>query len=135
VNLLQAQTAEAIVLLDDAAEPDLAGVADIRAAAEHAERGGTIDPGGLNLVRRTISAGVASRRALAGRDDLPVLAELVGAIDESLSSVAEEIGRAVEEDGSDLRDSASPALRRLRRELREGRGRLAERLQKLARDP
>ena len=50
-------------------------------------------------------------------------------------SVAEEIGRSVEEDGSDLKDSASPVLRRLRRELREGRGKLAERLRKIARDP
>ena len=33
------------------------------------------------------------------------------------------------------RDSASPVLRRLRRELREGRGKLAERLRKIARDP
>ncbi len=61
--------------------------------------------------------------------------ELVAGIDPSLLSVAEEIGRAVEEDGSDLKDSASPPLRRLRRELREGRGRLAERLRKIARDP
>ena len=53
----------------------------------------------------------------------------------SLLSIAEEIGRTVEEDGSDLRDSASPELRRLRRVLRDGRGRLAERLRKIARDP
>ena len=61
--------------------------------------------------------------------------ELVADIDMSLLSIAEEIGRAVEEDGADLRDSASPELRRLRRVLREGRGRLAERLRKIARDP
>src|SRR6185503_960062 len=45
------------------------------------------------------------------------------------------IARAVEDDGSDLRDAASPELRRLRRELREGRGRITERLRALARDP
>jgi len=135
VERLQQQTAEAIVLLDEAEEPDLGGAADVREAAEHAERGGTLDTSALNLVRRTIAAGVSARRALAGREDLPLLSGLVAGIDESLASVADEIGRAVEEDGSDLRDSASPALRRLRRELREGRGRLAERLRRLARDP
>ena len=135
VELLQRQTAEAIALLDEAGEPDLGGAADVREAADHAERGGALDPAGLVRVARTIAAGVAARRSLAGRDDLPALTELVAGIDESLASVAEEIGRAVEEDGSDLRDSASPALRRLRRELREGRGKLAERLRKLARDP
>ena len=43
--------------------------------------------------------------------------------------------RCVEEDGSDLRDTASPLLRRLRKELREGRHRVAEELRRLARDP
>src|SRR5262245_59103221 len=136
VELLQQQTAEAIALLDEAGEPELGGAADVRDAADHAERGGALDPAALSLVRQTIGAGIAARRALAGRgEDLPALSELVSAIDETLSSVAEEISRAVEDDGSDLRDSASPALRRLRRELREGRGKLAERLRKLARDP
>ncbi len=135
VRLRQQQTTEAIALLDEAAEPDLGGAADVTEAAELAARGGTLDTRTLTQVERTIRAGVAARRALAGRDDLPALAELVAGIDLSLVSISDEIARTVEEDGSDLRDSASPALRRLRRELREGRGRLAERLRKIARDP
>jgi DNA mismatch repair protein MutS2 len=135
VRLLQQQTAEAIALLDEAQEPDLGGAADVSEGAELAARGGVLDTRTLTRVERTIRAGVAASRALAGRGDLPALAELAARIDTSLLSVAEEIGRSVEEDGSDLKDSASPALRRLRRELREGRGRLAERLRKIARDP
>ena len=92
-------------------------------------------PRALAQIERTIRAGVTARREFAERGDLPALIDLAGGIEPSLLSVAEEIGRAVEEDGSDLRDSASPSLRRLRRELREGRGRLAERLRKIARDP
>jgi DNA mismatch repair protein MutS2 len=135
VRLRQQQTTEAVALLDDAAEPDLGGVADVTDTAERAARGSTLDTRSLSLVERTIRAGAAGRRALTARDDLPALQELTADIDVSLLSVAEEIGRSVEEDGSDLKDSASPVLRRLRRELREGRGKLAERLRKIARDP
>ena len=135
VELLQRQTAEAIVLLDEAGEPDLGGAADVTRGGRPRRARRRARPARPRQVARTIAAGVAARRSLAGRDDLPALTELVAGIDESLASVAEEIGRAVEEDGSDLRDSASPALRRLRRELRDGRGKLAERLRKLARDP
>ena len=135
VRLRQQQTAEAIALLDDAAEPDLGGAADVGEAADLAARGSTLDTRSLSQIERTIRAGVTARRAIAERDDLPALLELVQGIEPSLLSVAEEVGRSVEEDGSDLKDSASPALRRLRRELREGRGKLAERLRKIARDP
>ena len=135
VRLRQQQTTEAISLLEGSEEPDLGEVADVGQAAELATRGSALDTRTLSQVERTIRAGVTARRALADRDDIPALMELVAAIDPSLLSVADEIGRSVEEDGADLRDSASPPLRRLRRELREGRARLAERLRKIARDP
>jgi DNA mismatch repair protein MutS2 len=135
VRLRQQQTTEAISLLEDSAEPALHGAADVSEAAELAARGSSLETRTLAQVERTIRAGVTARRALADRAGIPGLMELVAGIDPTLLSVAEEIGRSVEEDGSDLRDSASPPLRRLRRELREGRGRLAERLRKIARDP
>ena len=135
VRLRQQQTTEAISLLEGSEEPDLGGVAHVGEAAELATRGSALDTRTLSQVERTIRVGVTARRALADRDDIPALMDLVAAIDPSLLSVADEIGRSVEEDGADLRDSASPPLRRLRRELREGRGRLAERLRKIARDP
>ena len=135
VRLRQQQTTEAIALLDDAAEPDLGGTADVSEAAELAARGSTLDTRSLSQIERTIRTGVAARRSIAERDDLPALLALIEGVEPSLLSVAEEVGRSVEEDGSDLRDSASPALRRLRRELREGRAKLAERLRKIARDP
>lgn len=135
VRVRQQQTTEAIALLDDASEPDLGGIADVRDAAEVAARGSTLDPSMLAHIDRTIRAGVAAQRAIEGRADTEALAALVAAIEPTLLSVAEEIGRAVEEDGSGLRDAASPALRRLRRELRDGRARLGERLRAIARKP
>ena len=121
VELLQRQTADAIALLDEAEDPDLGGAADVREAADHAERGGALDPAGLvgwrgRSLRASPHAVPRRPRRPAGADGARRRHRRVAA------SVAEEIGRTVEEDGSDLRDSASPALRRLRRELRDGRG-------------
>ena len=135
VRLRQQETSEAISLIEDSADPDLRGATDVSEAARLAARGSTLDARTLMHIGRTIQTGAAARRALADREGLPALMAIVADIDGSLLSIAEEIGRSVEEDGADLRDSASPELRRLRRVLREGRGRLAERLRKIARDP
>ena len=83
VRLRQQQTSEAIALLDDAAEPDLGGVADVTEAAERAARGSTLDTRSLSLIERTIRAGVAGRRALTARTDLPALQELTAGIEPS----------------------------------------------------
>ena len=45
----------------------------------------------------------------------------------------ESIHRAIEDDGSDLRDTASPQLRKLRVQLRTGRQRVSEKLEQLVR--
>jgi DNA mismatch repair protein MutS2 len=129
------RTTEAISLIEASAEPELAGVTDVAEAAELAARGSMLDPRTLMNVSRTIHAGVTARRALADHGETPALISVLEGVEPSLVSIAEEIGRTVEDDGSDLRDAASPELRRLRRQLREGRGRLAERLRKIARDP
>jgi DNA mismatch repair protein MutS2 len=58
---------------------------------------------------------------------------LVVPIDAALAALGDEIERCVEDDGSDLRDGATPDLRRLRRELRNGRQRVADELARIAR--
>ena len=65
--------------------------------------------------------------------EAPLLRELAAAIDPALKPLAEAIDRAVEQDGSDLKDNASPKLRKLRGELRTGRQRVADRLEQLVR--
>ena len=55
------------------------------------------------------------------------------AVDRKLGPLAKELDRIVEDDGSDLRDNASPLLRRLRKELRTGKDRVFEELRRLAR--
>src|SRR5919198_1861701 len=125
----QALTAEVVGLLDESLEPPLEGIHDVRAAAEHAARGATLGAEALRRIADTIAGGVRARGAISS----PLLSELAEAIEPSLDGVAEPISRAIEEDGSDVRDSASPQLRRLRKQLRESRLRVAEELRRLAR--
>jgi DNA mismatch repair protein MutS2 len=135
VERRQALTTEAVRLLDESAEPELADVREVRRDVEVAARGSILDTAALRAIAVSIDAAITARTAIETVGDAPGLAELVSRIEPSLARVSEPIARAVEDDGSDLRDAASPALRRLRRELREGRGRIAERLRALARDP
>src|SRR5438046_1802560 len=125
----QALTAEVVGLLDGSLEPPLEGIHDVRLTAEHAARGATLAADALRRVADTIAGGVRARGAISS----PLLSELAEVIEPSLGAVAEEISRAVEEDGSDVRDSASPELRRLRKQVRESRLRVAEELRRLAR--
>ena len=130
----QRLTSEAIAVLDAAAEPDLRNLHDISADAELAGRGATLEAASLRRTCDTTRAALAARATLTG-GNWPTLAELVETVDPGLGTVANAIARAIEDDGSDVRDDATPTLRRLRRELREGRAQLAERLRQFARDP
>jgi DNA mismatch repair protein MutS2 len=134
VSRRQALTTEAVALLDESAEPPLEGIADVRASAELAARGGVLGPDALSKIASAIVGGLRVRAALdTEQERAPLLHEIATAIDGHLASVAKEISRSVEEDGSDLRDNASPLLRRLRKELRAGRHAAMEELRRLAR--
>ena len=130
----QALTTEAIALLDGSSTPDLGGVSDVRWAVEQAARGSMLSPGTLREVEESIRVALEARAALVeSRETAPLLAEIAEAIDPALAGLAEEIGRRVEDDGSDLRNSASPHLRSLRAELHGGRQRVIAELGRLAR--
>ncbi len=130
----QALTAEAVELLEGGAAPSLQGVADVRAEASRAARGGSLEAAELRSIATTIGVGLAARGTIGEqRESAPLLAALLEPVDPSLASIAGDIDRRVEEDGSGVRDSASPLLRRLRNELRAGRQRVADELARLAR--
>jgi DNA mismatch repair protein MutS2 len=130
----QALTAEVTALFELSAEPPLQGIHDVRASAEHAARGGALSPQGLAEVATTVVGAINARAALDEQDArAPLLAAIAAAIEPSLRPLADEIARCVEEDGSDLRDAASPQLRKLRKELRDGRQRVTDELRKLGR--
>jgi DNA mismatch repair protein MutS2 len=134
VGRRQSLTQEAIALLDAAAEPSLAGLADVRSASERAARGGLLGPAELLEVTAAVRTGLEARRVLAESvETAPLLCGLLDPVDPALATLAEAIERRVEEDGSDLRDDASRKLRQLRRELRDGRQRVRDELTRLAR--
>ena len=132
VGQRQAETAEAAHLLE-VAPPRLAGAADVRPAAAATRRGVRLQPETLAAVARTVRTALDVRRGLLDAEgSAPLLAGRAEGIAASLEGVAAPIERAVEEDGSDLRDDASPKLRSLRREIVRTRERAAERLRTLA---
>ena len=134
VIVRQALTAEAVALLDTAQEPPLAGIADVRDAVARAERDGMLGPSELRAIATAIQVGLTARRLVGEQRSLaPLLHEQLASIDPVLAPVADEIDRCIEEDGSDLRDTASPVLRRLRREVRNGSARVREELARVAR--
>jgi len=128
----QALTAEAIALLDESLEPPLEKISDVRDQVAHAALGGALSPQALRRVSDTATGSLRARAAL-DEAAAPLLRELAAAVDPTLATVAKAIDRAVEEDGSDLRDNASPKLRKLRGELRTGRQRVRDKLEQLVR--
>src|SRR3954447_16501376 len=127
----QALTTEVIALFEASEEPPLAGIHDVREAAELAARAGALPPETLRRVAATIHGGLVAREAIT----TALLAELAAPIEPGLAPVAEQIDRGIEPDGSGLRDSASPELRRLRKQLREHQQRAAEELRRLPPPP
>jgi DNA mismatch repair protein MutS2 len=134
VRARQALTSEAVALLDAADDPPLAGVTDVREPVDRAERDGVLGPAELRAIAPSIRVAVDARRVLKSRKELaPLLAAIAEPIDPSLVPVADEIDRCIEDDGSDVRDTASPALRKLRNEVRNGNARVRDELARVAR--
>ncbi len=126
----QAETREARRLLEEKSDVHLGGVHDLRPLAEQAVRGSTLLPTDLLDVRSTLVRGRVIQRTLSRVGDIfPHVADVAGRIAVP-HDVVDEIGRCIDERGEVL-DSASDALARIRREMREAHARLMERLQRI----
>jgi DNA mismatch repair protein MutS2 len=132
VRRRQELTSEAIALLDAAEEPELAGVSDVREVAARAARDGVLGAAELRAVVRTVRVALGARSSLETSTLAPALTGLATAIEPSLSRLADRLDRAVADDGSDLRDSASPLLARLRKEVASGAARIQAELARVA---
>ncbi len=107
---------------------------DLRPLVEQALRGSPILPADFISIRYTLQRAKALNRALSRiADRFPHVADVAMRMD-APQSLIDEIGRCIDERGEVL-DSASDALGRIRRELREAHARLMERLQRIVASP
>lgn len=130
----QAATAEACRLLDLKPNFTIGGARDIRVQLQRASVGALLTPEELLLVAST----VASSRVVKGTisklaDQLPTLEEVTLPMD-THDDLEQEIRRAIS-DAGEVVDSASPALARIRLELRRAHERLMAKLNEIVTSP
>src|SRR5437763_481879 len=127
VQELQHQTAECVRLLDMGVDVSMGGAHDIRPGVTRAERGGALDPTQLLDVRSTLDCAERIARTLGRLDEsypwLQAQRHRMGHFRAITSAIAGAIN-----DRGEVMDSASPALQRIRSELRVTHTRLVDRL-------
>ncbi len=127
------ETAEAVALAAEAEIP-VRGARDLVPLAARAVAGGVLEPAELLDVAQTLEVARRVHGYLrARRVQAPRLAER-GEMLAVLADLEAEIGRALDERGQ-VKDAASPDLRRIREEIRDAERRLRESLDRVLRDP
>ncbi len=127
----QATTAEALMLPGLRPALHMGGVHDIRPYVERARIGASLGPQELLDVASTVRGARAWRHGLAPlHEEAPALLELLESYLGDHPGLVEDIQDAISENGEVL-DSASPALARIRTELRGAHDRLVTRLREI----
>ena len=127
----QATTVEALKLPGLRPALHMGGVHDIRPLAERAQIGGSLSAAELLDVASTVKASRAWRHGLAPlQDETPALLQLAESYLGDHPGLVEDIQDAISDSGEVL-DSASPALARIRSELRGAHDRLVTRLREI----
>ena len=126
----QAETREALLLLDTRSDITIGGARDVRRAVGNASRGFTLPAEELLAIRGAIVAARNLRRQLVKvEDEFPHLADIAHLIEEC-PGIVSAISSTIDERGEVL-DSASARLARIRQDLRVVHGRIQDKLQKL----
>jgi DNA mismatch repair protein MutS2 len=127
----QATTAESLKLPGLRPALHMGGVHDVRPAAERARVGGSLGADELLDVASTVRAARVWRRGLGPlQEETPALLEVAEAFLGDHPGLVEDIQDAISESGEIL-DSASPALARIRTELRGAHDRLVTRMREI----
>src|SRR5262249_13752131 len=127
----QATTAESLRLPGLRPALHMGGVHDVRPAAERARVGGSLGADELLDVASTVRSARTWRRGLGPlQDETPTLLELAEALLSDHPGLVEDIQDAISDSG-DILDSASPALARIRSELRGAHDRLVTRMREI----
>ncbi len=126
----QAETAEAVALLETHDSITIGGTRDVRKAVDNAQIGFTLPAADFLEIRATIvAARNLQRQLLKAEDEFPHLAE-IGYMLEKCPGLVSAIGRTMDDQGEVL-DSASEALGQIRREMKRTHGRLQSKLQSI----
>ncbi|RME37324.1 MAG: endonuclease MutS2, partial [Thermoflexia bacterium] len=127
-------TAEARRFLKERPQTDLGDVRDLRPLVEAARRSVLLSPADLLDIRQTLLVARRFRQIFAPLESAyPRLAAIVARL-ALCPKLVEAIGRALDNRG-EVRDDASPALTRVRQELRATHDRLMDRLQRIIASP
>jgi DNA mismatch repair protein MutS2 len=130
----QKTTSEARLLLSLHAENSIGGSTDIRPLTDLAARGGVLNPVELMQVKSTLEAARELGRYFEKNQvKFPLLAAIAAPLAPP-PGLIEAISRCINE-RSEIRDSASPKLATIRRELKTAYDRLMGKLQKMITDP
>ncbi len=131
VAAMQRATSAARHLFDEHPEITIGGARDIRASVSLSQRGGALEPSALLDVSATLAAMRQLRVALMKLPDEPYgpLIDLAAMLPD-LPEIENAINRSIDP-GGEVLDSASPALGRIRSEIRIAYSRLMERLQSI----
>src|SRR5699024_1004256 len=110
------RTSEARHLISSKANARVGGARDVRVPADNAAKGAVLDTATLLDIRQTLVSGRTLRRIIVrAREQYPLLADLAEEIEPG-DALIDAIAQAIDEDGN-VKDEASPTLRRIRREL------------------
>ncbi|MBL8130221.1 MAG: endonuclease MutS2 [Anaerolineae bacterium] len=125
-----AETAEARLMFANQFNASLGGARDVRGPAISALRGVMIDAGVLLDIRATLRRATTLKRTLGRmKGQYPRLADIANEAEEC-AALQQEIERAIDEQGS-IKDSASPALAVIRRDLKIAFDRLQSKLHRI----
>ena len=128
-----AETAQARAALEANDSLGIGGAHDVRERVIHATRGGVLEPQELLDIRDTLVSGRNVQRTVSRYAALyPALSAITNQI-EPCAALVNEISRCIDDKG-EVRDSASPTLSDIRRNIRVVHDRLMQKLQHIVND-
>jgi len=123
-------TSEAKELLSNKTNVTVGGTRDVRLQAGQAAKGAILPASELLVIRQTLISGRRLQRLISRQHhQFPLLASIIEQI-EPCDALIDAIGQAIDENGQ-VSDSASPNLRRLRREFEQAHQKLLDRMQRI----
>lgn len=126
----QRETAEARAMFANQVNPSVGGARDVREAAMNATRGLMIEPTVFLDIRNTLRRATTLKRTIGRmKGQYPMMAELISEAEEC-PQVQEQIARVLDENAV-VKDSASPQLAIIRRDLKAAFDRLQTKLQRM----